>query len=199
VGRPGVSLLVLAAALPLFLPPRLPPLALGAVAAPALGFLGLAGVYPALAGQGTRWFVRAGMGALGYWWLCLAEPLVGRRLWLGLPGGWAFAPGASGGWEGSFGGAFDHVLVPMLTLGVLAGVALWAAGALLLPWLVRGRSAMLDVVVATVWSAAMLAALPLLERALPGAGIHPSPRGALLAGVLAGAVAVVARALRGPV
>ncbi len=199
VGRPGVSLLVLAAALPLLLSPRLPPSALGAAAAPVLGLVGLAGVYPALAGQGTRWFARAGMGALGYWWLCLAEPLVGRRLWLGLPGSWAFTADAATTWEGSLGAAFQHVLVPMLTVGMLAGVALWAAGALLLPWLVRGRSAMLDVVVATVWSAAMLTALPLLERSLPGAGIHPSPRGALLAGVFAGAVAVVARALRGPV
>jgi eukaryotic-like serine/threonine-protein kinase len=198
-GRPGVSLLVIAAALPLLIAPRLPPLALGAAAAPALGVVGLAGVYPALAGQGARWFTRAGMGALGYWWLCLAEPLVGRRLWLGLPGGWAFAAGAHGRWEGSFSGAFEHVLLGMLTLGVLVGVALWAAGALLLPWLVRGRNALLDVVAATVWSAAMLAALPLLERALPGAGVHPPPRGALLAGLLGGALAVVARALRGPV
>lgn len=198
-GRPGVSLLVLAVALPLLIPPRLPPLALGAAAAPALGLVGLAGVYPALAGQGTRWFARAGMGALGYWWLCLAEPLVGRRLWLGLPGGWAFTAGARSRWEGSLGVAFEHVLVPMLTLGVLAGVALWAAGALLLPWLVRGRNAVLDVVAATVWAAAMLAALPLLTRGLPEAGVHPSPRGALLAGLLGGALAVVARALRGPV
>jgi eukaryotic-like serine/threonine-protein kinase len=198
-GRPGVSLLVLAAALPLLVPPRLPPLALGAAAAPALGLVGLAGIFPALAGQGTRWFARAGMGALGYWWLCLAEPLLGRRLWLGLPGSWAFAAGARGSWEGSLGGAFAHVLVPMLTLGVLVGALLWAAGALLLPWLVRGRNAMLDVVAATVWTATMLAVLPLLERALPGASVHPSPRGALLAALLGGALAVVARALRGPV
>jgi hypothetical protein len=198
-GRPGVSLLVLAAALPLLVPPRLPPLALGAAAAPALGAVGLSGIYPVLAGQSKRWFARAGLGGLGYWWLCLAEPLVGRRLWLGLPGSSVFTAAARADWERSLSGAFEHVLVPMLTLGVVVGVALWAAGALLLPWLVRGRNAVLDVVAATVWTAAMLAALPLLTRGLPGAGAHPSPRGALLAGLLGGALAVVARALRGPV
>ena len=199
LGRPGVSLLILAAALPLLIAPRLPPQALGAAAAPGLGAAGLASMYPALTGQFARWPARAGLGALGYWWLCLAEPLSGRRLWLGLPGGASSQPGARAAWEGSLSGAFEHVLVPMLSLGVLAGVALWAGGAVLLPWLVRGRNAALDVLAATVWTAALLAALPLLDRGLPGAAAHVAPRGALLGALLGGGLAVVARALRGPV
>jgi hypothetical protein len=201
VGSPGVSLLILVAALPLLIAPRLPPQALTAAAAPALGAVGLAGMYPALAGQWTRWPARAGLGALGYWWLCLAEPLAGRRLWLGLglPDGASPQPGAHAAWEGSLSGAFEHVLVPLLSLGLLVGVALWAGGAVLLPWLVRGRSAALDVIAATVWTAAMLAALPLLDRGLAGATAQATPRGALLAGLLGGGLAVVARALRGPV
>lgn len=199
-GRPGVSLLILVAALPLLIAPRLSPQALSAAAAPALGAVGLAGMYPALAGQWARWPARAGLGALGYWWLCLAEPLSGRRLWLGLPDGPAsLQSGARAAWEGSLSGAFHHVLIGMLSLGLLAGVALWAGGAVLLPWLVRGRSAALDVIAATVWTAAMLAALPLLDRGLPGAVAQATPRGALLGGLLGGALAVTARALRGPI
>jgi eukaryotic-like serine/threonine-protein kinase len=199
LGRPGVSLLILAAALPLLIAPRLHPQALGAAVAPGLGAVGLAGMYPALAGQFARWPARAGLGALGYWWLCLAEPLSGRRLWLGLPGGGGSQPVARPAWEGSLSGAFEHVMVPTLSLGVLAGVALWAGGAVLLPWLVRGRNAALDVLASTVWTAAMLAALPLLDRGLPGAAAHAAPRGALLGALLGGGLAVVARALRGPV
>jgi hypothetical protein len=198
-GRPGVALLATVAALPLLIAPRLPPQVLAAAAAPALGVVGLAGVFPAMAGQGTRWFARAALGALGYWWLCLAEPLLGRRLWLGLPGAWASAPGAHALWEGSLSATVQHVLVPMLSLGVLLGMVLWASAATLLPWLVRGRNAALDVVAATVWTAALLAALPLLERGLPGDVGNLAPRGAPLGALLGGALAVVARALRGPV
>jgi hypothetical protein len=198
-GRPGVALLATVAALPLLIAPRLPPQVLAAAAAPALGVVGLAGVFPAMAGQGARWFARAALGALGYWWLCLAEPLLGRRLWLGLPGVWASAPGAHALWEGSLSATAQHVLVGMLSLGVLLGMVAWASAATLLPWLVRGRNAALDVVAATVWTAALLAALPLLERGLPGDVGNLAPRGALLGALLGGALAVVARALRGPV
>ncbi len=78
-GRPGIALLVLCAALPLVLLVRRPGLHwLAAVLAPVLGLAGLAGAFPALAGQLARWRSRALLGALGYWWLRLAElPLDG--------------------------------------------------------------------------------------------------------------------------
>jgi serine/threonine protein kinase len=209
-GRPGVALLVLAAAAPLLILSRTSPLALSAALAPALGTVGLAGVYPAVAGQASAWRARVVLGALGYWWLCLAEPLLARRLWLGPPtglrataavanAGVATAAAAIPAWEGSLDGAFNHALVPLLSTGVLLGAALWAAAALLLPWLVRGRHAALDLVAATVWTAALLAAEPLLDHGLPLTQGRPLPRDALLAAILGGALAVAARALRGPV
>ncbi|HTD58619.1 MAG TPA: hypothetical protein VK672_06955, partial [Solirubrobacteraceae bacterium] len=70
---------------------------------------------------------------------------------------------------------------------------------MLLPWIVRGRSAALDVGAAVAWTVALLAAVPLLERVLPAHAAHPSPRGALLGAVLGCALAIGARALRGPV
>jgi hypothetical protein len=92
-----------------------------------------------------------------------------------------------------------HVIGPLLSLGVLLGAALWAGGAVLLPLLVRGRNAALDVIGVTVWSAALVAATPVLDASVQGHAVHAGPRGALVGAVLGGALAVAARALRGPV
>jgi hypothetical protein len=194
-GRPGVALLALAAAAPLLaLPSRTGPGWLACLLAPVLGAAGLAGAFPAIAGQASRWRERATLAALGYWWLTLAEPLTGRRLWLGQ------APGATPRitWEGSLVGA-AHLLGPLLALGVLLGAALWASGAIVLPWIVRGRSAALDVIAATTWSAALAAAAPMLDSGLSAHAAHPSPHGAVLGAILGAAIAVAARALRGPI
>ena len=194
-GRPGVALLALAAAAPLLaLPSRTGPGWLACLLAPALGAIGLAGAFPAIAGQASRWRERAALAAVGYWWLTLAEPLTGRRLWLGQSSG-ATQPMT---WEGSLSGA-AHVLGPLLGLGVLLGAALWASGAIVLPWIVRGRSAALDLVAATTWSAALAAAAPMFDSGFSAHAAHPSARGAVLGAILGGAIAVAARALRGPI
>jgi hypothetical protein len=121
--------------------------------------------------------------------------LLSRRLWLGPPPG--TPPRAV--WEASVGSAATHVLGPMLSVGVLLGALLWGVGAMCLPWLVRGRRAALDVVAVTMWSAAIAAAEPLLDRGLAAGAAHASPRGAVLGAVFGAVVAVAARALRGPV
>jgi hypothetical protein len=211
--RPGVALLALAAALPLVLLVRRPgPRWLLAVLAPLLGMVGLAGAFPALAGQAARWRSRALLGALGYWWLTLAGPFLdapGRRLWLGLPSA-ASVPGRldEAGWhryralwEGSLAGAANHALVPVLGLGLLLGAALWALAAVLLPWVVRGRSVLPDALGAIAWAVALAASSPLLDSGADGgAGIgggEPSPRGVILGAALGALLAVAARALRG--
>ena len=204
-GRPGLALLILAALAPLLVLPgerrssRLGAGWLAAALAPVLGLAGLAGAYPAIVGQASRWRERAALGALGYWWLVLAEPLLdrssGARLWLGQPAGTPVRPV----WEGSLSATATHVLTPLLVLGVLLGALLWACGAALLPWLVRGRSAALDVVAVTVWSAALAAGAPELDAGLSAHALHPGPRGLVLGALLGGVIAVAARALRGPV
>jgi hypothetical protein len=200
-GKPGAALLLAAALLPLVAMPaepysrRVSPVWLAALLAPALGVAGLAGAYPAVAGQAPRWRQRFVLGALGYWWTVLAEPLLARRLWLGPP---AASP-PRGVWEGSVTSAASHVLGPLLSSGVLLGALLWGAAALLLPWIVRGAHAALDVIAAVVWSAALCSAAPALDSGLRGAAGHASPRGAVLGAVLGGLLAVGARALRGPV
>jgi serine/threonine protein kinase len=194
--RPGAALLLFAAAAPLMLLPRRSGLSwLTAALAPALGALGLAGAFPALAGQRTRLVERAALGALGYWWLILAEPLLGRRLWLGAPAG---TP-ARAVWEGSLSNAATHVVGPSLSLGLLYGLAVWALAAGLLPWVVRGRSAMLDVLAASAWSLALLLACAPHYAGYTVSVVSATPRGAVLGAILGGALAVAARALRGPV
>jgi hypothetical protein len=201
VGRAGVGLLAAAALLPLAaMPPergsrRLSPRWLAAGLAPALGMAGLAGAFPALAGQAVRWRQRVVLGALGYWWLMLAEPLLARRLWFGAVSG----ASARAAWEGSIQTTAVHVIGPLLTLAVLGGALLWGLAALLLPLIVRGRSAVLDVLAAAVWSLALVLATTRVQEVWGAAGSHSSPRGVVLGAVVGGMFVVGARALRGPV
>ncbi len=200
-GRPGVALLALAALAPLLALCGPRGAARGGLAwlacllAPALGYVGLAGAFPAIAGQASRWRERAALAALGFWWLRLAEPLLDTRLWLGEP---PAAP-ARGAWEGSVSLTATHVIGPLLTAGVLLGALLWASAAAVLPWIVRGRSAVHDVIAVSVWAALLVVGAPVLDAGLSAHGAAPDPRG-LVPGALVGALfAVAARALRGPI
>jgi hypothetical protein len=200
-GKPGAGLLLAAALAPLAAMPvepfsrRLSPLWLAALLAPALGLAGLAGAYPAAAGQARRGGQRLVLGALGYWWTVLAEPLLGHRLWLGAP---AHVPPRHL-WEASLTSTASHVIGPLLSTGVLFGALLWGVGALTLPFLVRGAHAALDVIAAAAWSAALCAAAPMLDSGLAAAGTHTTARGAVFGAVVGALLAVGARALRGPV
>ncbi len=193
-GDAGSALCVVAAALPVELVLRRPgPAWLAPALAPLLGLAGLAGAFPALAAQPSSWSRRAAVGALGYWWLVLAEIVLGRRLWLGAPAG--AEPRAA--WEGSIPATATHALGPLLTTGVLLGALLWAAGAAVLPWIVRGRHVAVDLVAATLWTAAIAASAPLLDRGGLAPVTGPAPRGLVLGAVLAGLLVVAARGARG--
>jgi eukaryotic-like serine/threonine-protein kinase len=176
--RSAVALLALWAVLPLVVPVRRPGVRWGAAAlAPALGLAGLAGAFPALAGQLSRWRARALLGALGYWWACLARlPLEGSAV------------------------STLHAALRLASVALLAGLALWALAAAALPWVVRGRAALLDALAAIVWASALLAGTLLLRRDLPQPHAElPTSHAAILAVAVAAAAAVAARALRGPV
>ena len=163
-------------------------------AAPLMGVALLAGAYPAIAGQARTVWRRAALGALGFWMVALAEPVVRETLYYGrVRGTWRGTA-----WEGSLHDAATHVIAPLLDCGVLACAGLWAAAAAILPWLVRGRSAALDLVAATLWAAGLAAGAGAIGRAL-GAGEvpQPDPRGAALAAAAAVLIAVAARAVRG--
>jgi hypothetical protein len=147
--------------------------------APLLGLAGLAGAWPVLAAQVARPWQRAALGALGAWWLALAEVLTGDRLALGAP------PGA----------ALDvERLDPLLTSGALALAALWAVAALALPVVVRGRVLAADVVGATAWAAALGSATQAVADTLSW---QPTMRGLVAGAVVAGGLAVAFAASRG--
>jgi eukaryotic-like serine/threonine-protein kinase len=150
--------------------------------APLLGAVGLAGVWPVLAAQSARPWHRIALGALGCWWLILAEVLTGAHLALGAP------PGAV-----PHGGASLR-LDPLLTGGVLALAGLWAAAAVLLPLLVRGRTVAADVIGASAWAAALGSGTQAVAQALAW---HPSMRGLVAGAVVSGGLAVVLAASRG--
>jgi hypothetical protein len=146
-------------------------------AAPALGLATLAGAYPALAGRAGRWWQRAGLGAAGLCWVLLAEPLLGMTLLSG-----ADPPQD---WKADAGATLDGVLWPPLSSALVALAALWALAALLLPWLVRGRYAGVDLVAASAWAAGLGSGTAALAEWAGAA----EPRGLVAGAIVAGALA----------
>jgi eukaryotic-like serine/threonine-protein kinase len=196
--RPGAALMVAAAALaaPLLLRADGRAWALPA-AAPLLGLVGLAGVYPALAGRAERWGARVALGALGAWWIVLAEPIAERALVYGPAPDTPPRPG----YDGALGITAGDVIAPAVSSGAVLLAAIWAGAALVLPWIVRGRSLASDVVAASAWSAGTAATTIVLGEALGdrvGQGApHGLVPGALVAGVLAVGLAHAKRTAAG--
>jgi eukaryotic-like serine/threonine-protein kinase len=183
----------------LLLPVVLSPLApstwpLGA-GAPALGVIGLAGAWPAVAGRAATLWRRAALGAIGWVWVLLASAIAGKPLYLPLVSGVA-APQA---WMSSLSVTVDHLLHPEISAGVLAPALVWALAAAVLPWLVRGGSLVLDVVRVVVWAAVVVSATGAAVAAWHGPAMGPSGVSAptALLGALASAVIALAPALLG--
>lgn len=194
-GHSGVALVLLAGALPLaLLPARSGPGFLLCALPGALGAIGLAGAFPAISGSLGGWRARLACGALGYWWLALAGALLDRRLWLGPTA----AMPARSVWESSLSISAAHVLYPLLSLGVLCGAVLWAVGSLLLPWLVRGRHLIVDLVGVGVWAAALALSEPSWDAGFGFSSSAVTPRGLLASTILLALAAIALRALRGP-
>ncbi len=149
--------------------------------APVLGIAGLAGAWPAVAGQVARPWHRAALAALGAWWLVLAEVLTAERLGTG-------PPRIDPGWQADAGRALEDVLVHSVANGALLLAGLWALAAFLLPFVVRGRVFALDLVGATAWAAGLGSATQ---------AVAPGMRGLVAGAVAAGGIAVAARASRG--
>jgi hypothetical protein len=181
--EPGIALVLLAALAgpPLFLWRRGPVWSLPALA-PVLGLVSLAGAWPGIAVFARGAWRRAALGALGYWWLTLAQLLLGRDLYVPRPHG----VHSLADWGGSITAVGEHAFGPLFASPVLLGVGAWALAAAVLPLLVRGRHLGLDVVLATTWAAGLAGTGAALAHALPGApAAHGLTLGAIGAGVLA--------------
>ncbi len=151
-GRPGAAAVLLLALLPLFALLRATPWlwSLPALAV-ALGFAAIAGAFPGLAARFEHGWTRFAAGALGAWWLLLAEPLLGRTLLFG-------SASAPAGWRASFPDAVAHVLVPLFSSAAVALVLVWGLAALVAPWVVRGAEWPTRALGAIVWGTLLAAA-----------------------------------------
>jgi eukaryotic-like serine/threonine-protein kinase len=184
-GEPGVAVLILVLGAPL-LAPMIDPDAIALPgAAPILGLIGLGPVYPALAGLTRGAAGRALLGGIGYLWIAAWEELAHRTLLLGP----VADPPAH--WKGSASTAISDVLAPLIDGSVLAAAGIFAAAALVLPVLIRGRTPLVDAVGALIWAAGLITTLELVAGSTSPPGLL---FGALLAAVIA---AVFARRIQG--
>jgi serine/threonine protein kinase len=184
-GHSGAALVILIAALiPIVLLPRDGTAWPVAIGAPALGLVGLAGAWPALAARAGSAWRRAALGATGWLWLALATPLTGSSLYL-IPHG---TPPLSV-WSPSAYDAVHHVLSPLLTGGVLAAALVWAGAAVVLPWLVARRSLALDAARVLAWTVIVVLCSEASLRLGSGARLA-APDTAILGAVAAALVAL---------
>jgi eukaryotic-like serine/threonine-protein kinase len=177
-GEPGVAALIALLGAPLLAPAIDPDAIALPGAAPILGLAGLGPVYPALAGLTRGAAGRAVLGGVGYLWIAAWEEVAHRTLLLG--------PVADppAGWKGSASTAITDVVAPLIDGQVLAAAGIFAAAALVLPVLVRGRTPLLDALGALIWAAGLITTLRLVAG---GA----SPPGLLFGALVAAALAVL--------
>ncbi len=189
----GAALMILVGLLaPVALLPRRPTLWPVAAGAPALGLIGLAGAWPAIAGRaGTAWR-RGAVGALGWVWLLAAAAIAGRVLYL------PRIPGAPGPvvWAGSASETVHHLLGALLSAGAIAPALVWALAAVVVPWLVCGRSAAVDLVRVVVWAAMVVVATGAAIGLTHGAGRVGAAPDAVIGAVAGAAVALAPLAIK---
>jgi hypothetical protein len=187
--RQGTALLIAAAAAPVpFLLPRAGLLWSVPALAPLLGTIALAPAFVGVAALAPTPARRAGLAAAGLWWLVLGEAITGRALLLGSPDGTL----ARIHWEGSISAAAADALQPLFTTPALAPAAVWAAVAVVLPLVVRGRWLAVDLMGAAVCAAALVAAHVALGDALAAEVALSQPRGAVAGGIAAALLVVLA-------
>ncbi len=166
----GALLLVAGALVPVVMSPRDGPAWPLAAGAPALGAIGLAGAWPAVAGLAGPVWRRATLAATGWLWLVLAHAT----------------------YTASTDATVHHVLAPVLTVGTLVGAGVWAAAAIVLPWAGIRRSPVLEAALLAGWASAL--ALGTIAASNLGASGPHLTAGAAVVGALVGAlVALVTR------
>jgi hypothetical protein len=192
--RQGTALLLAAAAAPVpFLLPRAGVLWSVPVAAPLLGTIALAPAFVGIAALAPTPARRAGLAAAGLWWLVLGEALTGKVLLFGSPDGTL----PRDLWEGSISSAAADALQPLVTTPALAPVVAWAAVAVALALVVRGRWLAIDVLGAAMCAAALIAAHVALGDALAADVALDHARGAVAGGIAAALVVLLTTHMTG--
>jgi eukaryotic-like serine/threonine-protein kinase len=193
--QPGTALVLAAglAVVPVLLPRAGALWSLPALA-PLLGVVGLAPMFVGLASLATTTARRAGLAAAGFVWLAVAEVLSGRQLLFGTADGTL----VRARWEGSGVHAVSDALVPLVSSPALAPAVVFAAFAAVLPLMVRGRWAGMDLLAASVWAIGLVVALGGLGDLLAATTELDRARGAVAGAALGGLIAVTATLLTPP-
>ena len=132
------------------------------VLAPLLGTIALAPAFIGVAALPTTGARRAGLAAAGLWWVLIGEVVTGGSCCSAPPTG--VLPRDH--WQGSISAAASDALQPLLTSPALAPALVWAAGAVVLALVVRGRWLAVDLLGAGACAAALIAAHAALGNAL---------------------------------
>jgi hypothetical protein len=193
--RQGTALILAAAAMPIpLLLPRAGLLWSVPIFAPLLGAIALGPAFIGVAALAPTPWRRAGLGAAGFVWLAMGEVLTGRNLLFGVSDG--TLPRAD--WEGSISAAASDALGPLLSGPALAPAAVWAAFAVLLPLVVRGRWLTIDLLGAGLWAAGLVAAHAALGDMLAATTALDQARGAAAGAIGAGLIAVAVSQMASP-
>ena len=145
-----------------------------------LGAAGLGPLFLAVTGVVRNGYTRAATAAIAAWWLSLAEVVTGSTMYLGPPSGtWSFER-----WQGSATTAFEHAVLPLLAGPIIAVAVLWAASALVLPYLIRGRGLVADTLGAVVWGTAFVMASRGLGELYLGTAGTGEPKGTIVAALV---------------
>jgi hypothetical protein len=191
--RQGTALILAAAAVPIpLLLPRAGLLWSVPILAPLLGTAALGPAFVGLAALAPTPWRRAGLAAGGFLWLALGEVLTGKDLLYGVADG--TLPRAE--WQGSISAAASDGLGPLLSGPALAPVLVWAAFAIVLPLVVRGRWLAVDLLGAGLWAAGLVVTLTALGDALAATTALSQPRGAVAGAVVGGLIVVAVAQLR---
>ncbi len=192
--RQGTALVLAAAAAPIpFLLPRAGVLWSVPVLAPLLGTIALGPAFVGIAALAPTPARRAGLAAAGLWWLLLGEAITGRALLFGSPDGTL----PRDLWENSISAAASDALQPLVTTPALAPVLAWAAVAVVLPLVIRGRWLAIDLLGAGLCVAALIAAHVALGDALAADVALDHARGAVAGGVAAALVVLLTTHMTG--
>jgi eukaryotic-like serine/threonine-protein kinase len=191
-GCEGTALVLTAALLPIpVLLPRAGLLWSAPALAPLLGAIALAPLFVGVASLCSTAWRRAGLAAAGLLWLAVAEALTGDELLFGVADGTA----PRTGWEASVVDATNDALVPLVTSPVWLVAVVWAAFAVVLALLLRGRWTALDVGLGIAWAIGLVVALDALGDVLDGSTALAGARGAVAGSILGAAVAVAVAAI----
>ena len=193
--RQGTALVLAAAAAPIpLLLPRAGLLWSVPILAPLLGTIALAPVFVGIAALAPTPWRRGGLAAAGFIWLAVGEVVTGEALLFGVPEG--ALPRAD--WEGSISAAASDALSPLVSSPALVPAAAWAAFAVLLPFVVRGRWLGVDLIGAGLWAAGLIVTHIALGDMLAATTALDEARGMVAGSVGAALVALAVSQIAAP-